>query len=64
MLGSGHKSIERHYLSAVNVIEGGGGSAAIDAMIVEVEKTASLLRGMAITEELRSKISELTSRRS
>jgi len=61
MLGSGHKSIERHYRSALEGIESGGGVAAIETLIVEIEKTASLLRGLAITQELRSRISQLTS---
>jgi hypothetical protein len=30
-------------------------------MVLEFEKTASLLRGLAVTEQLRSRISELRS---
>jgi hypothetical protein len=37
----------------------GDGEQAVDAMVTEFEKTASLLRGLAVTEQLRSRISEL-----
>ena len=37
----------------------GNGEQAVDAMVVEFEKTASLLRGLAVTEQLRSRISEV-----
>jgi hypothetical protein len=37
----------------------GDGSHAVDTMVAEFEKTASLLRGLAVTEQLRSRISEL-----
>jgi hypothetical protein len=37
----------------------GDGEHAVDAMVTEFEKTASLLRGLSVTEQLRSRISEL-----
>ena len=37
----------------------GNGSEAVDAMVTEFEKTASLLRGMSVTEQLRTRISAL-----
>ena len=37
----------------------GEGYRAVDAMVAELEKTASLLRGLAVTERLRMRISEL-----
>ena len=37
----------------------GEGEHAVEAMVREFEKTASLLRGLAVTEQLRSRISEL-----
>ncbi len=37
----------------------GNGEHAVDAMVSEFEKTASLLRGLAVTEQLRSRITEL-----
>ena len=39
----------------------GDGEHAVDLMINEFEKTASLLRGLAVTEKLRSRISEIRS---
>jgi hypothetical protein len=37
----------------------GDGENAVDAMVTEFEKTASLLRGIAVTEQLRTRITEL-----
>ena len=37
----------------------GDGHHALDAMVHEFEKTASLLRGGAITERLRTRIAEV-----
>jgi hypothetical protein len=53
------KTIEKHFLHALDGIMNGNGDAAVDAMVVEFEKTASLLRGLAVTEQLRSRISEV-----
>jgi Domain of unknown function (DUF4388) len=57
--GSAHKTIEKHFLAALDGIMSGHGDAAVQTMVVEFEKTASLLRGLTVTEQLRSKISEL-----
>lgn len=56
---SAHKTIEKHFLHALDGIMSGDGPRAVDAMVGEFEKTASLLRGLAVTEQLRSRISEL-----
>ncbi len=56
---SAHKTIEKHFLHALDGIMSGDGERAVDAMVVELEKAASLLRGLAVTERLRSRISEL-----
>ncbi len=56
---SAHKTIEKHFLHALDGIMSGDGSHALDAMVAEFEKTASLLRGIAVTEKLRSRIIEL-----
>jgi len=56
---SAHKTIEKHFLRALDGIMSGDGEQAVDAMVTEFEKTASLLRGLAVTEQLRSRISEL-----
>jgi hypothetical protein len=53
---SAHKTIEKHFLSALDGIMNGNGPQAVDAMVHEFEKTASLLRGIAITEQLRTRI--------
>ncbi len=55
---SAHKTIEKHFLSALDGIMNGNGPQAVDAMVHEFEKTASLLRGLAITEQLRTRIAE------
>jgi hypothetical protein len=54
-----HKTIEKHFLHALDGIMSGVGPHAVDDMITEFEKTASLLRGVVVTEQLRSRISEL-----
>jgi len=56
---SAHKTIEKHFLHALDGIMNGDGQRAVDAMVQEFEKTASLLRGIAVTEQLRSRIVEL-----
>lgn len=58
---SARKTIERHFLHALDGIMNGDGEHAVEAMIVEFEKTASLLRGLAVTEKLRSRITEIRS---
>ncbi|MGZ8828899.1 MAG: DUF4388 domain-containing protein [Thermoanaerobaculia bacterium] len=54
-----HKTIEKHFLHALDAIMSGDGRRAVDQMVLEFEKTASLTRGLAVTEQLRSRISEL-----
>lgn len=54
-----HKTIEKHFLHALDGIMSGNGPAALEHMVLEFEKTASLLRGLAITEQLRSRIAEV-----
>jgi len=56
---SAHKTIEKHFLHALDGIMNGHGYQAVDAMVIEFEKTASLLRGIAVTEKLRSRINEV-----
>lgn len=56
---SAHKTIEKHFLHALDGIMNGNGNQAVDAMVVEFEKTASLLRGLAVTEQLRTRIAEV-----
>ena len=56
---SAHKTIEKHFLHALDGIMNGNGYQALDAMVTEFEKTASLLRGLAVTEKLRSRINEV-----
>jgi len=58
---SAHKTIEKHFLHALDGIMSGAGEHAVEMMVLEFEKTASLLRGIAVTEQLRSRISELRS---
>jgi hypothetical protein len=57
--GSAHKTIEKHFLAALDGIMSGRGDAAVQTMVVEFEKTASLLRGLTVTEQLRTRINEL-----
>lgn len=56
---SAHKTIEKHFLHALDGIMNGEGPHALDAMVVEFEKTASLLRGLSVTEQLRMRIAEV-----
>ena len=56
---SAHKTIEKHFLHALDGIMSGNGPAALDHMVLEFEKTASLLRGISITEQLRHRIAEV-----
>ncbi len=56
---SARKTIEKHFLHALDGIMSGDGSAAVDHMVLEFEKTASLLRGLSITEQLRHRIAEV-----
>jgi hypothetical protein len=56
---SAHKTIEKHFLHALDGIMNGEGPNALDAMVIEFEKTASLLRGILVTEELRNRIAEV-----
>jgi hypothetical protein len=56
---SAHKTIEKHFLHALDGIMSGVGADAVDHMVLEFEKTASLLRGLAITEQLRTRIAEV-----
>ena len=56
---SARKTIEKHFLHALDGIMSGNGQRAVDAMVEELEKTASLLRGLAVSEQLRSRISEV-----
>ena len=56
---SARKTIEKHFLQALDGIMNGNGERAVDAMVEEFGKTASLLRGLAVSEQLRSRISEV-----
>lgn len=56
---SAHKTIEKHFLHALDGIMNGNGSYAVETMVLEFEKTASLLRGISVTEQLRSRIAEV-----
>ena len=56
---SAHKTIEKHFLLALDRIMSGNGSDAVESMVRELEKTASLLRGVAVTEQLRTRIAEV-----
>ncbi len=56
---SARKTIERHFLHALDGIMSGNGERALDEMVAEFEKTASLLRGLAVTEQLRTRISAI-----
>jgi hypothetical protein len=56
---SARKTIEKHFLHALDGIMSGNGERAVDAMVQEFEKTASLLRGLAVSEQLHSRITEL-----
>ncbi|HYC61088.1 MAG TPA: DUF4388 domain-containing protein [Thermoanaerobaculia bacterium] len=56
---SAHKTIEKHFLHALDGIMNGNGNTAVDTMVLEFEKTASLLRGISVTEQLRNRIAEV-----
>jgi hypothetical protein len=56
---SARKTIEKYFLHALDGIMNGDGPQAVDTMVAEFEKTASLLRGPLVTEQLRSRVSEL-----
>jgi hypothetical protein len=56
---SARKTIEKHFLHALDGIMSGDGERAVDAMVHEFEKTAALLRGLAVTEQFRSRVTEL-----
>jgi hypothetical protein len=61
-IGNGaRKTIEKYFLHALDGIMSGNGERALADMVVEFEKTASLLRGVAVTEQLRSRISDIRS---
>lgn len=56
-IGNGaRKTIEKYFLHALDGIMSGNGERAVEEMIVEFEKTASLLRGAAATETLHARI--------
>lgn len=54
-----HKTLEKHFLRALDGIMNGEGLHAVDAMVEEFAKAAALMRGSAVTEQLRSRITEL-----
>jgi hypothetical protein len=54
-----HKTNEKHFLHALHGIMNGNGRHAVETMVLEFEKTASLLRGISVTEKLRSRIAEV-----
>ena len=56
---SAHKTIEKQFLHALDGIMNGDGAIAVETMVQEFEKTASLLRGISVTEKLRSRIAEV-----
>ncbi|MEO8033836.1 MAG: DUF4388 domain-containing protein [Acidobacteriota bacterium] len=56
---SAHRSIEKQFLLALDGIMNGEGLRAVDQMVGEFEKTASLLRGLAVTEQLKARIIEV-----
>lgn len=59
-IGNGaRKTIEKHFLHALDAIMSGEGERAVTEMVQEFEKAASLLRGLTVTEQLRSRISEI-----
>jgi len=57
---SAQKSIERYHRVAVDAIRAGEGAGAVRTMILEFEKTASLLRGLAVTEQFRAEVAQMT----
>src|SRR5688572_4861979 len=56
---SAHKTIEKHFLNALDGIMNGNGNHAVETMVLEFEKTASLLRGISVTEKLKTRIAEV-----
>jgi len=56
---SAHKTIEKQFLHTLDRIMNGDGYPAIEAMVQEFEKTASLLRGLTVSQQLRSRVNEL-----
>jgi hypothetical protein len=56
---SAHKTIEKHFLHALDGIMNGNGNRAVETMVLEFEKTASLLRGISVTEKLKTRIAEV-----
>lgn len=56
---SARKTIEKHFLSALDGIMNGQGTTAVEEMVQEFEKTASLLRGVSVTQQLRSRIDQV-----
>jgi hypothetical protein len=56
---SAHKTIEKHFLHALDGIMNGNGNHAVETMVLEFEKTASLLRGISVTEKLKTRIAEV-----
>ena len=56
---SAHKTIEKHFLHALDGIMNGHGTSALETMVLEFEKTASLLRGITVTEQLKTRIAEV-----
>ena len=59
-IGSGaHRTIEKAFLQALDGIMSGEGDLAVARMVLEFEKTASLVRGIGATEQLRLRINEI-----
>ena len=56
---SARKTIEKHFLHALDRIMSGDGTDALASMIQEFEKTASMVRGLTVTEQLRSRITQI-----
>lgn len=56
---NGQKTIEKHYRTALDMIRAGDGDTAIRIMIAEIEKTANLLGGLAVSEQLRADLSTI-----
>lgn len=54
-----HKTLEKHFLRALDGIMNGDGLRAVDAMVEEFAKAAALMRGSAVTEQLRTRITQL-----
>ncbi|HSP15867.1 MAG TPA: DUF4388 domain-containing protein [Thermoanaerobaculia bacterium] len=54
-----HKTLEKHFLRALDGIMSGEGLHAVDMMVEEFAKAAALMRGGSITEQLRLRITEI-----